>query len=135
MQQKKQIMNFLKKKNIDAIGLTSPHSVTVPGALDAWKNIHKDFGKLDFEELFLAAINFAKNGFEVTKIVSNAWNKNLNKLSQNKNSKNVFLNNGNSYQLSDLRKNIPLGNTLELISKKVLVSFMKVQLQMIWSNL
>ena len=114
---------FFKKNNIDTIGLTSPHSVTVPGALDAWKNIHDDFGKLDFEELFLAAINFAKNGFEVTKIVSNAWNKNLNKLSQNKNSKNVFLNNGKSYQLSDLRKNIPLGNTLELISKKGVSEF------------
>ena len=114
---------FFKKNNIDTIGLTSPHSVTVPGALDAWKNIHNDFGKLDFEELFLAAINFAKNGFEVTKIVSNAWNKNLNKLSQNKNSKNVFLNNGKSYQLSDLRKNIPLGNTLELISKKGVSEF------------
>ena len=114
---------FFKKKNIDTIGLTSPHSVTVPGALDAWKNIHKDFGKLDFEELFLAAINFAKNGFEVTKVVSNAWNKNLSKLSQNKNSKNVFLNNRKSYQLSDLRKNIPLGNTLELISKKGVSEF------------
>ena len=114
---------FFKKNNIDTIGLTSPHSVTVPGALDAWKNIHNDFGKLDFEELFLAAINFAKNGFEVTKVVANAWNKNLNKLSQNKNSKNVFLNNGKSYQLSDLRKNIPLGNTLELISKKGVSEF------------
>ena len=114
---------FFKKNNIDTIGLTSQHSVTVPGAHDAWKNIHKDFGKLDFEELFLAAINFAKNGFEVTKVVANAWNKNLNKLSQNKNSKNVFLNNGKSYQLSDLRKNIPLGNTLELISKKGVSEF------------
>ena len=47
----------------------------------------------------------------------------LNKLSQNKNSKNVFLNNGKSYQLSDLRKNIPLGNTLELISKKGVSEF------------
>jgi len=120
---KKANYEFFKKNNIDTIGLTSPHSVTVPGALDAWKNIHKDFGKLDFEELFLAAINFAKNGFEVTKVVANTWNKNLNKLSQNKNSKNVFLNNGKSYQLSDLRKNIPLGNTLELISKKGVSEF------------
>ena len=120
---KKANYEFFKKNNIDTIGLTSPHSVTVPGALDAWKNIHNDFGKLDFEELFLAAINFAKNGFEVTKVVANAWNKNLNKLSQNKNSKNVFLNNGKSYQLSDLRKNIPLGNTLELISKKGVSEF------------
>ena len=120
---KKANYEFFKKNNIDTIGLTSPHSVTVPGALDAWKNIHKDFGKLDFEELFLAAINFAHNGFEVTKVVANTWNKNLNKLSQNKNSKNVFLNNGKSYQLSDLRKNIPLGNTLELISKKGVSEF------------
>ena len=75
---------FFKKNNIDTIGLTSPHSVTIPGALDAWKNIHKDFGKLDFEELFLTAIDFAKNGFKVTRVVANAWNKSLNKLSENK---------------------------------------------------
>ena len=42
---------FFKKNNIDKIGLTSPHSVTVPGAINAWKQIHNDFGKLDFEEL------------------------------------------------------------------------------------
>ena len=70
--------------------MTSPHSVTVPGAPDAWKNIHNDFGKLDFEELFLAAIDFAKNGFRVTRVVANAWNKNLDKLLQDKNSKSVF---------------------------------------------
>ena len=114
---------YFKKNKIDKIGLTSPHSVTIPGALDAWKNIHNDFGKLDFEELFLAAINFAKNGFKVTRVVANAWNKSLSKLLENKNSKNVFLNNGKSYQFSELRKNIPLGNTLELISKKGVSEF------------
>tara|TARA_B100000287_G_scaffold12292_1_gene12586 strand:+ start:418 stop:2001 length:1584 start_codon:yes stop_codon:yes gene_type:complete len=114
---------YFKKNKIDKIGLTSPHSVTIPGALDAWKNIHNDFGKLDFEELFLAAIDFAKNGFKVTRVVANAWNKSLSKLLENKNSKNVFLNNGKSYQFSELRKNIPLGNTLELISKKGVSEF------------
>ena len=114
---------FFKKKNIDKIGLTSPHSVTVPGAPDAWKNIHNDFGKLDFEELFLAAIDFAKNGFNVTRVVANAWNKSVDKLLQDKNSKNVFLNNGKNYQFSELRKNISLGNTLKLISKKGVSEF------------
>ena len=115
--------DYFNKNKIDKIGLTSPHSVTVPGALDAWKNIHNDFGKLDFEELFLAAIDFAKNGFEVTKVVANAWNNSFNKLSENKNSKKLLLNNGKSYQLSQIRKNIPLGETLELIKQKGISEF------------
>ena len=114
---------YFEKKTINKIGLTSPHSVTIPGALDAWKNIHNDFGKLDFEELFLAAINFAKNGFKVTKVVANAWNNSLVKLLENKNSKKLLLNNGKSYQISDVRKNIPLGETLELICKKGISEF------------
>ena len=64
--------DFFKSKSIDKIGLTSAHSVTVPGAVDAWKKIHEDFGKLDFEELFISAINIARNGFKVTKVVANA---------------------------------------------------------------
>ena len=115
--------DFFEKNNIDKIGLTSPHSVTIPGALNAWKNIHQDFGKLDFEELFLTAIDCAKNGFKVTKVVANAWNNNANKLLQDKNSKKLLLKNEKSYQLSDIRKNIPLGNALELISKKGISEF------------
>ena len=114
---------YFKKKKIDKIGLTSPHSVTIPGALSAWKKIHNDFGKLDFEELFLAAINFAKNGFKVTKVVAGAWNNSLNKLLENKNSKKLLLNYGKSYQISDVRKNIPLGEALELINKKGISEF------------
>ena len=117
--------DYFKKNKIDKIGLTSPHSVTIPGALDAWKNIHKDFGKLDFEELFLKAIDFAKNGFRVTKVVADAWSNNLSKLSENKNSKKLLLNNGKSYQFSEIRKNILLGETLELINKKGISEFYK----------
>ena len=84
---KKLNYNFFKMNNLDKVGLTSPHSVTIPGALDAWKNIHNDFGKLDFEELFLKAIDCARNGFKVTKVVANAWKKNEDKLLKDENSK------------------------------------------------
>ena len=110
--------NFFKDRNIDKIGLTSPHSVTIPGALNAWEKIHKEFGKLDFERLFLGAIDIAKNGHRVTKVVSNAWKNSLNKINGNENSKKIFLKNGRTYQENELMKNIALGETLEAISKK-----------------
>ena len=110
--------NFFKDRNIDKIGLTSPHSVTIPGALNAWEKIHKEFGKLDFEQLFLGAIDIAKNGHRVTKVVSNAWKNSLNKINGNENSKKIFLKDGRTYQENELMKNIALGETLEAISKK-----------------
>ena len=33
--------DFFKKNNIKNIDLTSPHSVTVPGAVNAWYSMHK----------------------------------------------------------------------------------------------
>ncbi len=115
--------NFFKSKNIDKIGLTSPHSVTIPGAVDAWKKIHDDFGKLDFEELFIPAINIARDGFKVTKVVANAWNKSLKKLTEDQNSKKLILNNGRSYKVGEVRKSEPLAKTLESISKKGISEF------------
>ncbi len=110
--------DFFKKKNIDKIGLTSPHSVTIPGAVHAWQTIHNEFGKLDFEQLFLGAIDYAINGHKVTKVVSNAWHNSLKKISGNKNSKNIFLKDEKTFQENELMKNVALGKTLELISKK-----------------
>ena len=109
---------FFKDKKIDKIGLTSPHSVTVPGAIDAWETIHNEFGKLEFEQLFSGGINYCKNGHKVTKVVSHAWNNSLKKILGNKNSKNIFLKDDKCYQESELMKNNSLGETLELISKK-----------------
>ena len=63
---KKANFEFFESKNIDKIELTTPHSVTIPGALDAWKTIHDEHGKLDFEELFLNSINYAEDGYKVT---------------------------------------------------------------------
>ena len=115
--------DYFKEKNIDKIGLTSPHSVTIPGALDAWNSIHNDFGKLDFEELFHKGIDIAKNGFKVTKVVANAWSKVFNKLNDNPYSRKHLLNNGKSYQFNEVNKNPALGETLEKISKNGVKEF------------
>ena len=64
------------------------------------------------------AIEIAKNGHKISKVVSNAWHNSLNKINGNENSKKIFLKEGRTYQENELMKNIPLGKTLEAISKK-----------------
>jgi len=40
-------------------------SVTVPGAVSAWVELSRKFGKLPFEQLFESAIHYAEDGYQV----------------------------------------------------------------------
>jgi gamma-glutamyltranspeptidase/glutathione hydrolase len=48
-------------------------SVTVPGAVDAWVQLSRRFGRLPFAVLFESAINYAREGFLVSPIVAAQW--------------------------------------------------------------
>ena len=52
-------------------------SVTVPGAVSAWAELHKRFGKLPFAELFAPAIEYAENGYPVSPVISRLWHEGL----------------------------------------------------------
>ena len=47
--------------------------VTVPGAVSGWVELSKRFGKLEFEELFEPAIDYAQNGYPVSPVISKLW--------------------------------------------------------------
>jgi gamma-glutamyltranspeptidase / glutathione hydrolase len=49
------------------------NSVTVPGAVSAWAELHAKFGKLPFEKLFEPAISYGRNGFLVSPTVAEQW--------------------------------------------------------------
>src|SRR5258706_15355822 len=51
--------------NIKTIPLTSPHAVTVPGAVDAWATILRDHGKFGLDSLMQPAIKAAEEGYVV----------------------------------------------------------------------
>ena len=45
------------------IAATSPHAVTVPGAIDAWEAILKAHGRFGLDRALQPAIGYAENGF------------------------------------------------------------------------
>jgi gamma-glutamyltranspeptidase/glutathione hydrolase len=52
---------------------TSPHAVTVPGAISAWMKLHAAYGKLPLERLFADAIAYAEDGYPVAARVAFDW--------------------------------------------------------------
>ena len=48
-------------------------AVTVPGAVDVWHQVSRRFGKLPFADLFVPAIEYARNGFAVSPITAERW--------------------------------------------------------------
>ena len=49
--------------------------VTVPGAPGAWAALSERFGKLPFKQLFAPAIELAEQGFAVSPLISQLWEK------------------------------------------------------------
>jgi gamma-glutamyltranspeptidase / glutathione hydrolase len=49
------------------------NSVTVPGAVSAWVELHAKFGKLPFERLFERAIRYGRDGFPVSPTIAGQW--------------------------------------------------------------
>ncbi|MDC1053669.1 gamma-glutamyltransferase [Alphaproteobacteria bacterium] len=115
---KKANLDYFKSNRIDSIGLLSPHSVTIPGAVDAWYEMHKKFGKLEFENLFATAIYYAQEGFPVHEIEAFHWQKNEEKLKKNNIAKQIFLKDGKAPNFGKKFSNCQLANTLTLIGKK-----------------
>ncbi len=111
-------LNFFKKNKIDKIDLLSPHSITIPGAVHAWYEMHKKFGKLEFKQLFQTAEYYAREGFPVHEIEAYHWKQNEQKLRKNKITKKQFLINNEAPKYATKFKNLKLANTLKLIGQK-----------------
>lgn len=67
-------------ENRVTIGPTSPHAVTVPGAVAAWARLLADHGTRSLAELLQPAIRYAEEGYPVQPRVAYDWARNRDKL-------------------------------------------------------
>ncbi len=110
--------DYLRKKNISVINSEMPESVTIPGAVAAWSLLHKEHGYMSWKELFYHAIQFAKNGIFVHERVAFDWSKNVNKLSLDIDTYNLFLKNGKAFNFMENFKNKNLSETFKTIAQE-----------------
>lgn len=63
----------LRAKGWTNVPLRGWESVTVPGAVAGWADLHDRFGRLGFERLLQPAIEAAEEGFIVSPVVAESW--------------------------------------------------------------
>jgi len=118
----------LLNNDISEISLISPHSVTIPGAIDAWATLHEKYGSMDFAEILAPAIDCAENGFVVTQRTSVDWKAAEEKLRGNAAATNLFLKGGQSPKAGTVWRLPKLAETLKVIARKGRAAFYEGEL-------
>ena len=98
------------------IPATSPHAVTVPGAIEAWEAILKVHGKFGLDRVLQHAIRYAEDGFVVAPRVASDWATMVDKLKPHAGSVKHYLVNGKSPDVGSVMRFPALAATLRAIA-------------------
>ena len=109
-------MFMIEGKRSRELALESYLSSGTPGTVHGMYKIHKQFGKLTWEELIQPSITLASQGFKVTNELAEALKSEKVKLGKSTNTKKIFFKNGEPLKKDDLLIQTDLANTLKLIA-------------------
>lgn len=114
---------YLLDQGIERIGLESVHSITVPGAIDAWCRLVSDHGTKGMDELLRPAIRFAEEGFAVAPRTSTDWARNAERLRGDPNATRLYLPDGKAPAAGDVWRSPELGATLKAVGDRGRAAF------------
>lgn len=111
-------LEYYQQQQMTEIPRQSPHSVTVPGAIQAWHRLSEDHGALPFSDVLQAAIRYAREGYPIASRVSADFLPQLEFLRNNEAAGAVFLKDGKTLVAGTLHRQPALASTLQLIAEK-----------------
>ena len=97
------------------IPMTSPHSITVPGTVDGWFELHARLGALPMDQILAPAIRYARDGAPVPQYIAGLWAR-APRLAEQPGFADVFLPDGRAPQEGEMFRNTALANTLERVA-------------------
>ncbi|MFT5012171.1 MAG: gamma-glutamyltranspeptidase/glutathione hydrolase [Dinoroseobacter sp.] len=103
-------------------------AVTVPGAVSAWVELSKSFGKLPFANLFESAIQYAENGFQVGPKSGFYWKLAERRYRNFPEFLRTFMNNGSAPEIGAMMALPDHGQTLRSIAESNGASFYRGEL-------
>ncbi|WP_353200954.1 gamma-glutamyltransferase family protein [Polynucleobacter sp.] len=119
---------FSKKYGTDASGLADRpkrgwDSVTVPGALAGWEQLHKRFGSLALGDLLQPAIEIAERGYAMAPIVAHKWAAAIPELRDQPGFAQAFMPHGRAPEIGEIFRFKAAAKTLKSIAKSGIREF------------
>ena len=106
-----------QRRKLKYIPTLGPLSVSTPGCVDGWAELHQRFGKLPLDEVLAPAIHHAREGFAVTEVIARSWNASADTYRNQPGFTATFLPNGRAPQHGETFKNPLLAAALEKIAR------------------
>ena len=111
------VAEWYAEQGITGIDPTSPHAVTVPGAVDAWARLVEDHGTKSLGDLLQPAIAYARDGYAVHGRVAFDWRLFADTLRRDPTAARIFLPGGKPPEAGDLHRQPELAETLGRIAE------------------
>ncbi len=105
----------LRKEAQGFIPPRGPLSVSVPGAVDGWVELHSRYGRLPMARVLEPAIRYAREGFPVSEVIAWAWRIEAERLASYAGFAEIFMPGGREPGKGALFSNPRLADTLERI--------------------
>ncbi len=109
-------IEYLKSKGNQTMPAEGIDTVTVPGAVEGWNELHRRFGRLFWKNLFAPAIFYAENGYAVQELIGSDWKGSEGKLKKDAESRRVFLFRDEAPKMGTLFRNPDVAKALRLLA-------------------
>ena len=110
-------LQHFRDLGITSIPYLGPLTVSVPGAVDGWYELHERYGRLPMSDLFAPAIGYAEEGFPVTEFIADLWEANTSNREDFAGVKEVYMPGGAAPKTGDVFKNPNLAKTYRMIAE------------------
>ena len=110
-------LEHFRSQGMTRIPPVGPLPVTVPGAVDGWFELHGRFGRLPMADVLAPAIGYARDGFPVTEVIADGWERNVRVLEKYPGFAATFMPGGRAPSKGELFANPRLARTYEAIAR------------------
>ncbi len=109
--------DYYRSRGYRTMPIDGPHSISVPGEVAAWEEIHRRFCTKPFPQLLDTAIGYAEEGFPVSPGIGRSFEHAVDKLSKFPASAAIYLTDGIPTGEGDILANPDLAGSLKQVAQ------------------